>query len=134
MALKKEIILLAILVTTVGCKTRYITQTHTQIEYREKYTRDSVYMQDSIYITRLNDTVYISRYKYFYKNLLKRDTVSKTDTIGIPVETIKLRQVNYLTPWQSTRLKIFDFLAAALIGAILYILRKPFIKLIRNII
>ena len=103
-----------------GCtKTVYIpvTNTITEIEYRDKLVRDSIYLSDSVLIERKGDTVFNTKIKYKYISKLIKDTVSIRDSVYIekPIEVVK--EVNRLTKWQRWRLNLLWVLMA---GGVVY--------------
>lgn len=86
---------------------------------------DSIYHRDSIYVERKGDTVYLSKYKYLYKYIEKRDTLwhEKTDTIQVayPVEA-------QLSKWQKIKINIGEYLITAIALVIIWLCAKYFIK------
>ena len=86
---------------------------------------DSIYHRDSIYVERKGDTVYLSKYKYLYKYIEKRDTFwrEKVDTIQVayPVEA-------RLTKWQKIKINIGEYLITAIALVIIWLCAKYFIK------
>lgn len=86
---------------------------------------DSIYHRDSIYVERKGDTVYLSKYKYLYKYIEKRDTLwrEKVDTIQVayPVEA-------RLTKWQKIKINIGEYLITAIALVIIWLCVKYFIK------
>ena len=109
----KKLILFLIVFAVFGCtKTVYIpvTSTITEIEYRDRLQRDSIYFSDSVLIEQKGDTVFNTRIKYRYINKLVRDTVNRFDSVYIekPIEVIKYE--NRLNGWQKLRLNILNVL------------------------
>lgn len=86
---------------------------------------DSIYHRDSIYVEHKGDTVYLSKYKYLYKYIEKRDTLwrEKVDTIQVayPVEA-------QLTKWQKIKINIGEYLITAIALVIIWLCAKYFIK------
>ena len=120
----KKLIVFLILFALFGCtKTVYIpvTNTITEIEYRDRLQRDSIYFSDSVLIEQKGDTVFNTRIKYRYINKLVRDTVNIRDSVYIekPIEVIK--EVNRLTKWQRWRL---NFLWVLMAGGVIYVIYK----------
>ena len=120
----KKLILFLIVFAVFGCtKTVYIpvTSTITEIEYRDRLQRDSIYFSDSVLIEKKGDTVFNTRIKYRYINKLVRDTVNIRDSVYIekPIEVIK--EVNRLTKWQRWRL---NFLWVLMAGGVIYVIYK----------
>ena len=120
----KRLILLFAIFVFFGCtKTVYIpvTNTITEIEYRDKLVRDSIYLSDSVLIERKGDTVYNTKIKYKYISKYVKDTVNILDSIYIekPIEVVK--EVNRLTKWQRWRLNLLWVLMA---GGLVYVIIK----------
>lgn len=72
-------------------------------EYVNQLYRDSVFVHDSIDRYISGDTVYQYKYKYIYKYLNRTDTLVKTDSIEVPVETkvTEIKEVNKIRWYQS---------------------------------
>ena len=125
----KRIILFFIVFALFGCtKTIYVpvTNTITEIQYRDRLQRDSLYFADSILIETKGDTVFNTRIKYRYINKLVRDTVNKFDSVYIekPIEVVK--EVNRLTKWQRWRLNFLWVLMAGGVGYGIFKIRRLF--------
>ena len=120
----KRIILFFIVFAVFGCTKRIyipVTTTVTEIEYRDKLVRDSIFFSDSVLIERKGDTVYNTKIKYKYISKLIKDTVSIRDSVYIekPIEVVK--EVNQLTKWQRWRL---NFLWVLISGGVIYVIYK----------
>ena len=120
----KKLILLIAIIVMFGCTKRIyipVTRTVTEIEYRDKLVRDSIFFSDSVLIEKKGDTVFNTRIKYRYINKLVRDTVNIRDSVYIekPIEVIK--EVNRLTKWQRWRL---NFLWVLMAGGVIYVIYK----------
>ena len=120
----KKLILLIILFALFGCTKRIyipVTTTITEIEYRDKLVRDSIYFSDSVLIERKGDTVFNTKIKYKYISKFIKDTVNIRDSIYIekPIEVVK--EVNRLTKWQRWRLNLLWVLMA---GGLVYVIIK----------
>jgi hypothetical protein len=65
-------------------------------EYRDNYLRDSVFVRE------WGDTVWIKKYKFWYKDKAVRDSVVINDTIRVlyPLE-VPGDPVNYASGWQN---------------------------------
>lgn len=100
--MKKTVVILLILLLA-GCKTKtvYIPVESVRTEYKDKYLRDSIYMQDSIFVKIAGDTVFFEKYKYLYRDKVVRDSIFRTDSISIPYPVIEYKDVNKLTGWQN---------------------------------
>lgn len=103
-----------------SCRTQYIPVETIKTEYlvRDSIRHDSVYQQDSVYVTVKGDTVYEYKYKYLYKYqyINRTDTLMKTDSIQIPYPIEK-----QLSRWQRFKL---DFGGTAMLIMIMIIIVK----------
>ena len=120
----KRIIFLILIFALWGCTKRIyipVTNTITEVEYRDKLVRDSIYFSDSVLIEKKGDTVFNTKIKYKYISKFIKDTVNIRDSVYIekPIEVVK--EVNKLTKWQRWRL---NFLWVLLAGGIGYIIIK----------
>lgn len=124
-----RIITLIFLATILyGCKSiQYVPVETTKRDttYLSQTKIDSIYHRDSIYVEHKGDTVYLSKYKYLYKYIEKRDTLwrEKTDTIQVvyPVEA-------QLTKWQKIKINMGEYLIAAIVLIVIWLCAKYFIK------
>ena len=114
----------------MSCSPRIVE--HTRIDSRDRFVRDSLYIHDSVFVKEKvkGDTVFLDRfvYRYIYKDKVRTDTVLREvrDTTLLEVKIEKP-----LSAWQSFKIRGFRYLFAALIAALLWIFRKPLIKLIK---
>lgn len=98
--MKKVAFVLALLL--IGC-TKYVPVTTIQkeIQYIDKYVKDSIYTADTVRIYESGDTIFNDRikYVYFYKEI--RDTLYHTriDSISYPVEVVKTKAVTPKWAW-----------------------------------
>ena len=129
--MKKIIMLIVIIVMLVmfGCtKTIYVpvTSSVTEIEYRDKLVRDSIYLSDSVLIEKKGDTVFNTKIKYKYISKFVKDTVNIRDSVYIekPIEVVK--EVNRLTKWQRWRLNFLWVLMAGGVGYGIFKIRRLF--------
>ena len=125
----KRIILFFIVFAFFGCTKRIyipVTTTVTEIEYREKLVRDSIYFSDSVLIERKGDTVFNTKIKYKYISKFIKDTVNIRDSIYIekPIEVVK--EVNRLTKWQRWRLNLLWVLMAGGLGYVIIKIKRLF--------
>lgn len=122
--MKRLLYVLVILMLLAGvfssCRTQYIPVETVKTEYRirDSIRHDSVYRQDSVYVTVKGDTVYEYKYKYLYKYqyINKTDTLMKTDSIQIPYPVEK-----QLSKWQRFKL---DFGGTAMLIVIMIVIIK----------
>lgn len=114
------LVVLIILGGLSSCQTQYIPVETIKTEYRtrDSIRHDSIYQQDSVYVTVKGDTVYEYKYKYLYKYqyINRTDTLMKTDSIQIPFPVEK-----QLSKWQSFKL---DFGGVAMLVLIMIVIVK----------
>ncbi|MBD3591498.1 hypothetical protein [Bacteroides sp. GM023] len=121
--MKRLLYILVVLIILGGlssCRTQYIPVETIKTEYRtrDSIRHDSIYQQDSVYVTVKGDTVYEYKYKYLYKYqyINRTDTLMNTDSIQIPFPVEK-----QLSKWQSFKL---DFGGAAMLVLIMIVIVK----------
>lgn len=121
----KRLVYLIILLTSAiclcSCRTKYVPveSVRTEIEYRDRWQRDSVHVHDSIHVREKGDTVYIDRWHTEYKDRLVRDTVriEKTDSVLVPYPVEK-----GLTRWQLVKQEIGGIAMGGIIALCLIII------------
>lgn len=95
-------ILLISAIWLCSCRTQYVPveSVRTEIEYRDKWQRDSIHVRDSIVIQSKGDTVFCDRWRTEYKDRCIRDTtyIDKTDSFQVPYLVEKK-----LTWWQNVK-------------------------------
>lgn len=81
--------------------------------------KDSIFVQDSVFIRQKGDTVFKDKFKFVYKYVLLRDTMMtiKTDSIPVPVPVEKK-----LTWWEQTKIDIATITIQLEVLAISYLL------------
>lgn len=96
--------------------------------YVNKVQRDSIRLQDSIFVFVKGDTVRIEKYKYLYRDRVVVDTVYKVqcDTIRVPYPVEKP-----LTRWQKWKLDLGGFAMAAIAITVLVAVGRMVYKLKR---
>ena len=123
--------ILALLV--FGCSPRIIERVVTQRDTTYITRSDSVrfYDRDSVFIREKGDTIYQYVEKWRYRDRVKVDTLLRVRVDSVAVERIKEVPVEKpLTWWQTARIRAFWWLLGAVIVLLLWIFRKPLLKLI----
>lgn len=120
--MKKLYILFLVLLLSCSTQTKIveIPVERVKIEYKDKLIRDSIYVSEKEDTERRNDTTFITKYKYMFKDRLVRDTVLKQDTIPKIIEIETIKEVNNLKYWQI----ILMILGGGFICLLLYKLKK----------
>ena len=99
-----------------GCKTtKYVPVPSISVDsvYVDRFTRDSVYLHDSVFVNRWTqgDTVFVDKVvtRYKYKDRWRHDTVAvvRVDSVRVPYPVEK-----DLGWWEKTRLYSFPVLVA----------------------
>ena len=134
MCLTAIVSLLAVVVCCIVCSSCRSVQSvpvesvRTEIEYRDRWQRDSIHIHDSIHIRDKGDTVFVDRWHTVYKDKLLRDTtyIEKTDSVQVPYPVEK-----QLSRWQSLKMEIGGWafgviivMALAFVGWLVYRLRR----------
>ena len=133
--MKKVLIILICASLAAACSPRIYEKVRTQIEYRDRIQRDSLYVHDSIYVHEhaRNDTVYIDKYvyKYAYKDRFVHDTtyIAHHDTTTV-VKEVPAK----LTKMQQWKQDSYGWLLAILLALVVWCLRKPLLALAKRFI
>lgn len=98
----KRYIIIAFIFLLSACRTQkvYIPVENTKVEYRDRTQRDSIYLHDSIYVSKMNDTIYFEKYRTLYIDRVLKDSIFINDTIRVPYEVVKTKIENKLNLWQ----------------------------------
>jgi len=109
------------MICSVSCITTKFVPIETikyEKEYVNQYHRDSIFVKDSVLIYSKNDTVYLNKYLYEYRNIFIKDTISiiKVDSIPYPVEVIKDRII-YKIRWYEN-IAILGFFIMLVVGLV----------------
>lgn len=100
----------------VGCTTtRYVPVPSVSVDsvYVDRFTRDSVYLHDSVFVNHYSkgDTVYVDKVvtKYKYKDRWRYDTVAVVRADSVQVPYLVEKDLGW---WKKTRLYSFPVLVA----------------------
>lgn len=132
-------VLMCLLITMCGCKAQkeiqvervevpvVVTQEHTIESVRVDHVRDTLIQRDSVFHFVKGDTVLIEKWHYLQgsTNVVRVDTLIKTDSVQVPVEVVREKVVTQveevekqLTWWQKTKMGLGTaFIALLAIGA-----------------
>lgn len=93
-----------LLLSGCGSRTIYVPveSVRTEREWVDRWSRDSIFLHDSVYVERKGDTLISEKVRIFYKERLVRDSVYVTDSVSIeiPYPVIEVKEVNRLQKWQ----------------------------------
>lgn len=126
-AVVATLVLVAIAALLSGCTAvKYVPveSVRTEIEYRDRWQRDSIHVRDSVVVQGKGDTVFVDRWHTYYKDRLLRDTtyIYKTDSVQVPYPVEKA-----LTRWQSVKQEIGGIAMGGIIALcliIVWLIRK----------
>lgn len=107
-----------------GCKSKtvHVPVEIVKTEYRDRISRDSVRLYDSIFIREANDTVRIERYKVIYRDKVRCDSIHILDSIQVPYPVIEYREVNKVSGWQNFQIWMGRFLLLFFSLSIIYVI------------
>lgn len=131
------IFIVCLFLMMVSCKTKtvFVPVESVKTEWRDRYNRDSIYIKDSVIITKKGDTIFIEKYKDVYRDRLKTDSINKYFGIQIPLpyEVKETVYVDKPDSWLDTTQKyIAKFGLAILAFYLLVKYRSNIFKFIRK--
>lgn len=117
------------LMMVVSCRSvKYVPveTVKTDSVYVNKVQRDSIRLQDSIFVFVKGDTVRIEKYKYLYRDRVVVDTVWMVErgSVQVPVPVEK-----ELSRWQRWKLEVGGFAMAGIIITVLVVVGRVVYKL-----
>lgn len=119
------IILLALAICLMSCRTQLVPAESVRIEYRtrDSIRLDSIYMRDSVFMKVKGDTVFLYKYKYLYRYryLNSTDTVMKTDSVQVPYPVEKK-----LSKWQAFKMELGGWAMGILVLISIVVVRLMF--------
>ena len=97
-----------------SCSTQYVPVESVRYDsvFFENIRKDSIFVQDSVFIRQKGDTVFKDKLKFVYKYVLQRDTayITRTDSIPVPVPVEKKR-----TWWEQTKIDVGGYAVAIIV-------------------
>ena len=117
-----------------GCSPRIYERVITQRDTTYIVKRDSVrfYDRDSIFIREKGDTIYQYVEKWRWRDRVRVDTIYRARVDSVFVDRIKEVEVSKpLSWWENAKILAFWYLFGAVLLLLLYVFRKPLLKLIR---
>ena len=117
-----------------GCSPRIYERVITQRDTTYIVKRDSVrfYDRDSIFIREKGDTIYQYVEKWRWRDRVRVDTIYRARIDSVFIDRIKEVEVSKpLSWWENAKIRAFWYLLGAVLLLLLYVFRKPLLKLIR---
>ena len=137
-ALLLALLLSVILLTLASsCSPRIVEHIRYQHDTTYVVRRDSVrfYDRDSIFIREKGDTIYQYVEKWRWRDRVRVDTIYRARVDSVYVDRIKEVEVSKpLSWWENAKIQAFWYLLGATLLLLLYVFRKPLMKLIRIVI
>lgn len=122
MIMKQIIVCICALVCLISCKiVQPIPQEakiETKIEYRDRVTRDTCYIKDSVFVRQKADTIFFDRWHTQYFERIRIDTAYLVNT-----DSVFIKQVEYIPRSRTKYDKITSvgfWLLLLLIGLLIY--------------
>ena len=128
------IVSLFLLLILSGCSPKIYERVVYQKDTTYVSKIDSIYKyeRDSVFVKEKGDTVYKYVERVRYRDRYKVDTLIKVKVDSVAVERIKeVKAEKPLSWWQKAKIGAFWWLLGALAVALVYIFRKPILKLIK---
>ena len=114
-----------------SCSTQYVPVESVRYDsvFFEKIRKDSIFVQDSVFIRQKGDTVFKDKFKVVYKYVLLRDTMLtvRRDSIPVPVPVEKKR-----TWWEQTKIDVGGYAVTIIVIYVLCRLMRWFIMRTRK--
>ena len=114
-----------------SCSTQYVPVESVRYDsvFFEKIRKDSIFVQDSVFIRQKGDTVFKDKFHVVYKYVLLRDTMLtvRRDSIPIPVPVEKKR-----TWWEQTKIDVGGYAVTIIVIYVLCRLMRWFIMRTRK--
>lgn len=114
-----------------SCSTQYVPVESVRYDsvFFEKIRKDSIFVQDSVFIRQKGDTVFKDKFKVVYKYVLQRDTMLtvRRDSIPVPVPVEKKR-----TWWEQTKIDVGGYAVTIIVIYVLCRLMRWFIMRTRK--
>ena len=126
-----------VLVLATSCSPRIVEHIRYQRDTTYIVKRDSVrfYDRDSIFIREKGDTIYQYVEKWRWRDRVRVDTIYRARVDSVYVDRIKEVEVSKpLSWWENAKIQAFWYLLGATLLLLLYVFRKPLMKLIRIVI
>ena len=114
-----------------SCSTQYVPVESVRYDsiFIEKLKKDSIFVQDSVFVRQKGDTVFKDKFKLICKYFFQKDTayIIRTDSIPVPVPVEKKR-----TWWEKTKIDVGGYAVTIIVIFILYRLMRWIIKRTRK--
>lgn len=120
-------LLLLLLVASCRTKENFKSNNRVNVQYLSFYTRDSIFLHDSVRVRESADTVFITRIRTLYRDRLHTDTLMMHDTITKVVKETIVSNTKRYSMWSVAAVLMLIFLILWRSG-ILSLMRRFFEK------
>ena len=118
-----------------GCSPKIVEKVRTEYVYNTVHHHDTTIRRDSVYLREYvkGDTVFVEKYKdrYVYRDRW-RDSIQLREVHDTTSVEVKVEKP--LTWAQKAKIGAFPWLLGAVVLALLWIFRKPLLKLLKTLI
>ena len=110
-----------------SCATKVVTvpEVHTEYIYRTDsfVKRDSIHINDSVFIREKGDTIFVERYKTIYRDCF-RDKVRVDSFIQLDSIPYKVEVEKSLTWWQRKKIEFGELAMFIMVGLLCFVVIK----------
>ena len=132
-----EVMAIFLVLGLTSCSPRIVERLVIQRDTTTVVKVDSVwhYQKDSVFVREKGDTVFQYVERIRYRERVKVDTFVRVRVDSVAVERIKEVKVEKpLSAWKSAKLGAFWWLVVALAASLVFIFRKPILKILKQCI
>lgn len=132
-----EVVAIFLVLCLTSCSPRIVERLVIQRDTTTVVKVDSVwhYQKDSVFVREKGDTVFQYVERIRYRDRVKVDTFVRVRVDSVAVERIKEVKVEKpLSAWKSAKLGAFWWLVVALAASLVFIFRKPILKILKQCI
>ena len=124
------------LILATSCSPRIVEHIQYQRDTLYQVKRDSVryYDRDSIFIREKGDTIYQYVEKWRWRDRVRVDTIYRARIDSVFIDRIKeVEVIKPLSWWENAKIRAFWYLFGVVLLLLLYVFRKPLMKLILRV-
>lgn len=115
-----------------ACSPKIVEKVRTEYVYQDVHHRDTIITKDSVYIREWmkGDTIYVEKYKdkYVYRDRWRDSIRTKEVHDTTTVEKLVEKELNWA---QKTKISLFPWLLAAVLGLTAWVTKKWWLPLVK---